>query len=360
MISMTTTTFIVSTRRLNNSLKANTKKQGVLLINLGTPKSTSPEDVGIYLKEFLMDPLVIDIPYLARWILVNWLVIPKRKFASAKLYENIWTAKGSPLLFHSEDLTRELGKALDMPVWLAMRYGQPSIESAIDKVRASGVTDLIVVPLYPQYSLSATESSIVQVKKLLHQHGLGQLNVDFLPAFYNEDTYLDAVAEISKPYLDDFAPDKVLFSFHGLPERHVKKTDLSGNHCLQLEGCCEVLIPANKNCYRAQSFWTAKWLAKRLGIKDYVVGFQSRLGRTPWIQPYSDHFYESLPKEGVKRLAVISPSFVADCLETLEEIGIRAVEQFREAGGSELLLVPSLNSNPIWVRALKTMIEERA
>lgn len=334
-------------------------KRGVLLVNLGTPNSTSPEDVGIYLKEFLMDPLVIDIPYLARWILVNWLVIPKRKFASAKLYENIWTDRGSPLLFHSEDLTRELGKILEVPVWLAMRYGKPSLDSALEKIRESGVTDLTVVPLYPQYSLSATESSVVQIKKLLQQNGMSGLTVDFLPAFYNQDSYLDAVAEISKPYLDEFAPDKVLFSFHGLPERHVKKTDLSGKHCLALEGCCEVLVPANKNCYRAQSFWTAKWLAKRLGIKDYVVGFQSRLGRTPWIRPYSDHFYESLPKEGVKRLAVLSPSFVADCLETLEEIGLRAEEQFKEAGGSELLLVPSLNAHPVWVRALKEIIEKR-
>ena len=297
--------------------------------------------MGIYLKEFLMDPLVIDIPYLPRWILINWLVIPRRKYASAKLYENIWTERGSPLLFHSEDLTRELGKALEAPVWFAMRYGQPSLESAIEKVHAAGVTDLTVVPLYPQYSLSATESSIVHVKKLIQERGMGQLSTEFLPAFYNQDSYLDAVAEISKPYLDEFRPDKVLFSFHGLPERHVKKTDLSGKHCLKLEGCCDVLLPANKNCYRAQSFWTSKWLAKRLGIKDYVVGFQSRLGGTPWIKPYSDHLYESLPQEGVKRIAVISPSFVADCLETLEEVGIRAVEQFKAAGGSELLLAVS-------------------
>ena len=186
--------------------------------------------------------------------------------------------------------------------------------------------------------------------------GWKDLELNFIPPFFDQEAYLHAVSEISRPYIDDFKPDKVLFSFHGLPERQVKKTDLTGKHCLASEGCCEILSPANRNCYRAQSFWTAKWVAKRLGLSEHLVGFQSRLGRTPWIKPFSDHLYEELPKQGVKRLAVLSPSFVADCLETLEEIGIRAKEQFTRAGGEDLILVPSLNSEQIWVEAVAKLL----
>jgi protoporphyrin/coproporphyrin ferrochelatase len=332
------------------------EKTGVLVVNLGTPKSPAPSDVGSYLREFLMDPLVIDIPWPLRWILVNVLIVPRRKVASGKLYENVWTADGSPLLTYSRDAVNALGKVLEWPVWLGMRYGEPSLSSVIESIFQAGVRRLLVFPQYPQYSLAASESSIQRVREILKSPRYSGMEVEFIPAFFDDEAYLDAVAAVSRPHLDRFQPDKVLFSFHGIPERQVKKTDPSGRHCLQSKNCCEVLVPQNRNCYRAQCFWTAKWVAKRLGLKDYVVGFQSRLSGTPWIQPYSDMYYEELPKKGVKRLAVISPSFVADCLETLEEVGIRAVEQFEEAGGEALLLVPSLNAEAAWIGAMRKIL----
>lgn len=330
----------------------------VLLINLGTPRSPAASDVGVYLKEFLMDPLVIDIPWVARAILVHCLIVPKRSHASGKLYETIWTDRGSPLLFHSEDLTSKMREKLKGErIELAMRYGSPSIRQALQRLKDAGVKRLLVVPLYPQYSLSATESSVDKVKKELEAlHFAPELT--FVPAFFNRAEYLDAVADVSRAGLNHFRWDKVLFSFHGLPERQVIKTDPSGSHCLKKSDCCERPVEANKMCYRFQCYQTAKELAKRLGIPEskYVVGFQSRLGRTPWIRPYSDELYASLAKEGVQRLAVLCPSFVADCLETLEEVSVRGQEQFKHAGGTELRLIPSLNSEPVWVDSLARMI----
>lgn len=331
---------------------------GVLLINLGTPRSPKAKDVGVYLKEFLMDPYVVDIPWLARAILVHWLIVPKRSNASGKLYESIWTDRGSPLMFHSEDLTSKMAEKLKGErIELAMRYGSPSIKQALQRHKSAGVTRLLVVPLYPQYSTSATESSVDKVKKDLEAIQYSP-EIQFVPAFYHRAEYLDAVADVSRNHLNGFRWDKVLFSFHGLPERQITKLDPTSAHCLKKSDCCERPVEANKLCYRFQSFQTAKEIAKRLGIPEskYVVGFQSRLGRTPWIKPYSDELYVSLAKEGVKRLAVFCPSFVADCLETLEEVSIRGSEQFKHAGGTELKLIPSLNSEPIWVDSLARMI----
>jgi ferrochelatase len=329
-------------------------RTGLLLINLGTPDEPTPEKVGSYLKEFLMDPLVIDIPFAFRWILVNLLIVPRRSHASAKLYEKVWDAKlGSPLLSYTRDFARKMKEAAgeDAVVTFGMRYGKPSIESAVRELLDAGVTQITAFPLYPQYSLAATESSNVEVKRVLEKLS-SSVPVKMLPAFYQDSAYLDAVAEVSRPYLER-PHDFTLFSFHGLPERQVKKTDPSGAHCLAMEECCAKTVPANSDCYRQQCFVTAHEVARRLGIeeKKYAIAFQSRLGRTPWIRPYSDHFYESLPKEGIRKVAVLCPSFVADCLETLEEVQIRGREQFVAAGGEDLFLVPSLNAEDVWVKA---------
>ncbi len=343
------------------SMDLPTPKHGVLLINLGTPESSQPKDVGIYLREFLMDPYVVDIPYIARWLLVNVGIVPRRSKASALLYQKIWTENGSPLLTHTLDLgaaVKELlkGKAV---VEAAMRYGSPSIESAIKKLLAEKIETLTVLPLYPQYSLSATESSIVKVKQVL-EHSEWKGETKFLPAFYDSKRYLDAVTEVSAPYIKQKPYDLVLFSFHGLPERQVKKTDPSGGHCLRHEACCDMSVPANKDCYRHQCFMTARKLAQQLNINPlrYSVCFQSRLGRTPWIKPYTDEFYATLPSRGIKRLVVLCPSFVADCLETLEEVAIRGKAQFQAAGGDDLFLVPSLNTSPVWVKAIAQMVAD--
>lgn len=337
------------------------KKTGILLINLGTPDSYEPEAVGKYLREFLMDPWVIDIPSPLRWILVNLLIVPRRKYDSAKLYRKVWMAEGSPLLHHSLELTRRLCKELsDYPVSFGMRYGQPSIESALSELRAAGASQIFAIPLYPQYSLAATESS-VRFTQSLAEKLCPEVELKFMPAFYGEDEYLDATAKVTAAALGQINYDLLLFSFHGLPERQVKKTDKSGRHCLMVENCCDQISDVNRDCYRAQSYATARELVRRLGVpsEKYRVGFQSRLKGAPWIQPFSDEFYRNLPKTGIKRLAVACPSFVADCLETLEEVQMRGNEEFRAHGGESLHLIPSLNAEPVWVSNLAKMIRRQ-
>ena len=329
-------------------------KIGLLLVNLGTPESPSPKDVGVYLREFLMDPLVIDIPAFYRFLLVNFLIVPFRSRSSASLYQKVWTDRGSPLLFHSQDLTEKVSQEVGehATTRLAMRYGNPSIREGLEAFHREGIRRVVVFPLYPQYSLAATESSVQKVRSVAKAEGW-QFDFEFVPPFYIEKAFIDAFEEVGRPFIDK-GFDKVLFSFHGLPERQVKKTDPSGQYCLEQKSCCEKIVSENVLCYRAHCYATARELARRFSLsdRDYVIGFQSRLGRTPWIQPYSDKFYETLPAEGVKRLLVFSPSFVADCLETLEEIAIRGNEQFRENGGEKIELVPSLNSEDIWVKAV--------
>jgi len=308
-----------------------------------------------------MDPYVIDIPWVPRWLFVNLAIVPKRAHSSSGLYAKVWTEAGSPLLVHTLELGRQVQVALGdtAAVEVAMRYGKPSISEGIDRLLAVGVEHLTVLPLYPQYSLAATESSIGKVKEVLASRGWkGELRL--LPAFHDSEAYLNAVTEVSAPYLQKRPVDLVLFSFHGLPERQLKKSDATGTYCLASETCCDVPTAANRNCYRHQCYMTAKSLAQRLNINPlrYSVCFQSRLGRTPWIKPYTDHFYEALPSRGIKRLAVLCPSFVADCLETLEEVAIRGQAQFRAAGGDDLFLVPSLNSSAVWVKAVAGMVSK--
>lgn len=336
------------------------KKKGLLLINLGTPDSYEPDHVGKYLREFLMDPLVIDIPKVFRWILVNILIVPRRSHESSKLYKKVWMKEGSPLLVHTQALEKKIRQRLSerYEVVAAMRYGKPSITLAVQELKKKGVEEVLVLPLYPQYSLAATKSSIQKTKEVF-QKIFPEAKCEFISYFYQNEFYLDAVAEVTKKHLKDFSWDCVLFSFHGLPERQVKKTDSTGQHCLKSKTCCDEINEANRFCYRAQSYATARALAKKLGLREdqYEVGFQSRLKGAPWIQPFSDEFYREFPKRGVKKLAVVSPSFVADCLETLEEIQMRGKEEFVENGGEDLLLIPSLNSELPWVEAVCQMIQ---
>jgi len=335
--------------------------QGVLLINLGTPDAPETGAVRRYLHEFLGDPRVLDIPPLGRAALLYGVILPFRPQRSAEAYRKIWMPQGSPLLVHGNALRDRLQDALG-PGWaveLGMRYGRPSLASAIEKLRGRGVQELTVVPLYPQYASSSTGSSLERVYRLVGEAwNVEALRV--LPPFYGRPEFLDAFADVGRPVLAEARADHVLFSFHGLPERQVKKSDPTGAHCLQRADCCDVQVPANRWCYRMQCFFTARELAQRLGLElgRWTVTFQSRLGRTPWIRPYTDVVIPELARKGVKRLAVFCPAFVADCLETLEEIGIRAKDQFLASGGEALTLVPSLNAHPSWVRGLTKMVRE--
>ncbi len=332
--------------------------RGLLLINLGTPDAATSSAVRRYLREFLSDPRVIDISPAARWLLLNLFILPTRPGRSAAAYRKVWTVQGSPLLFHGAELARSLSRELqgEFEVELAMRYGNPSIRGALHRLRSRGARELTVLPLYPQYAASTTSSSLEKVYQVLSE-SWDVAPVRVAPPFFDDPAFLDAFAEVARPVLDASRAERVLFSFHGLPERQIKKSDPSGRHCLFSADCCGKLMEVNGSCYRAQSFFTARSLAERLGLSapNYAVCFQSRLGRSPWIKPYTDLLLPELAASGVKRVAVMCPAFVADCLETLEEIGIRARESFKAAGGEELTLVPSLNAHPSWVRAVAAM-----
>jgi ferrochelatase len=329
-------------------------RTGLLLINLGTPNAPTPAAVRRYLREFLGDPRVLDIGAVGRALLLNLIILPFRPARSAAAYAKVWDAeRGSPLLYHSRDLAAAVAERLgpDWHVELAMRYGRPSIEAALDAFAASEVERIVVLPLFPQYASSSTGTAQARVMQLAGE----RWNVpplDFVPAFYDDPGFLSAFEQVTRPVLAEFRPDHVLFSFHGLPVRQVVKTDRTGTVCFQRETCCDEL--RNPSCYRAQSFATARALARRLELASerYTICFQSRLGRTPWIEPYTDHAIDRLGQSGTKRVAVVCPAFVADCLETVEEIGIRAREQFKRAGGEELVLVPSLNATAPWVDAI--------
>jgi ferrochelatase len=335
------------------------EKTGLLLINLGTPDGADPTSVRRYLREFLNDPRVVDIPAIGRWLLLNLIILPFRPAKSAHAYQKVWMKEGSPLLVHSlalrDRMREEMGAGWQ--VELGMRYGNPSISHATNALLAAGVTRIVAAPLFPQYASSSTGSAVEELYRSIGRRW-NVPSVSVLPPFYAEPGFLDAFATIGQRHVSAFRPDHVLFSFHGLPERQIQKSDDSGGHCLQTEDCCAHHSAVNRNCYRAQSFATAKALAQRLALPEsgWSVSFQSRLGRSPWIRPHTDVVLPELAARGVRRVLVFCPAFVADCLETLEEISIRAKEQFLSVGGEDLLLVPSLNSDPAWVRALADLV----
>lgn len=331
-------------------------KQGILLVNLGTPDVPTASALKPYLTQFLLDRFVLDVPFLWRWFLVKVLIVPKRSHQSAEAYQNIWTERGSPLLFHTQDLCKKVGQLFpSTPVVFGMRYGKPSLEKALRDLKAQGVNDVLMLPLYPQYSEAANRSSIDEVKKIAKKF---QQRVTAIQDFYSHPAYLAAVTEVSKPFL--IQPyDYVLFSYHGLPERQLKKLNST---CRCDSNCCTKITKQNSNCYRAQCYATTEFLKDRLQIPTgkYGTSFQSRLGSTPWIKPYTDQMYVELARQGKKRILVMCPSFVADCLETLEEIAMRGKEDFIKEGGEDLQLIPSLNSEDIWAQAVKEIILTRS
>ena len=327
-------------------------KKAALLLNLGSPASTSIPDVRDYLREFLMDERVIDKGLLARWFIVNCLILPKRPKDTAAAFQRIWTEEGSPLITMSEKLRDRVADQLDFPVYLGMRYGQPSIPAVVDQILADGVDELFAIPLYPHYAASSYETAAVRLEEVIKGKG-AKLKTTLMPAFYGDDDYLDALVETAK---DDLTRDyeHLLISFHGIPIRHLRKADPSGSHCQMVENCCETAHPCHKTCYRYQSLETAWRFVKKAGIPEdkWSFSFQSRIGRDPWMEPYSDQEIERLAKEGKKKLLVICPAFVADCLETLEEISMEGKEIFLEHGGEEFHQIPCLNDHPKWIDLL--------
>ena len=330
-------------------------KRGVLLVNLGSPRSPSVGDVRRYLRQFLMDGRVLDVPYLPRFFLVNFCILPFRPKQSAEAYKTIWWPEGSPLVVLTRRLAAKVAPRLGMPLEIAMRYQEPSIGSAVQRLASQGVQDLLLVPLFPHYAMSSYETAVEEVKLRANESGISNLRV--LPPFYNHPDYISALVASAREDLER-GYDHLLFSFHGLPERHLKKSDPTGCHCLATPNCCQTPSLAHATCYRAQCFQTVEAFVRKAGVTRYSVSFQSRLGKDPWLRPYTDHEIVRFAQEGKKRLLVICPAFVSDCLETIEEIGIRAKESFLEAGGKEFHLIPCLNEHPLWLAALKGMIEQ--
>ena len=332
--------------------------KAVLLVNLGSPDSCEVGDVRQYLDEFLMDSNVIDVPWLLRAIIVKGLILPSRPKDSAKAYKKIWTVNGSPLIVISNKVKDKLKNHIDLPIELGMRYGNPSIASAIKNLKEDNpeLEQLLLVPLYPHYAMSSFGTVVDKVRGELSDR-YPEIKLDILSNFYNNKLYINALSEGIKPFIVD-GFDHILFSYHGLPERHLKKTDPTKEHCLKVENCCIDESPAHQYCYRHQVFETTRLTIEALGIslEKYSISFQSRLGRDKWLDPNTETHLPKLANAGVKKLLVVCPAFVSDCLETLEEIGIRGKEAFLSAGGEELILIPCLNDKQIWIETLANWI----
>lgn len=339
------------------------RPNGVLLIQLGTPDSTEVSDVRSYLREFLSDPRVLDIPAPARALLLNAVILPFRPRRSAEQYEKIWTEAGSPLTLHTERLAIALQESLGdgYRVAYGMRYKNPPLEMAVEELVAANCERIVVLPLFPQYASASTGSALEAALTAI----CGRWNVPEVATvgdFYDDPGFIRSVAAVARPHLDSFQPDHVLLSYHGLPEKQVKKSDPTGLWCLASESCCDRIVDANRYCYRAQCFATTRTVAAELDLAQgrFSTTFQSRLAGQKWIEPYTDVELVGLYKAGVRRLAVLTPSFTADCLETLEEIGIRLREQWANLGSDEFLLIPCVNADPVWVSAVAGLVRKAA
>lgn len=328
-------------------------------MNLGSPDSTEVKDVKRYLDEFLMDERVIDKPWLLRALLVKGIIVPFRAPKSAEAYRSIWTKEGSPLILLTEQLAKALDEQIEEPVVIAMRYGNPSPKAAFDALVAAhpDLEEVVAVPMYPHYAMSSYETAVAYANEV-HEKGGYAFKLTTIKPYYDHPDYIEALAESIRPSLaQDF--DHILLSYHGVPERHIRKGDITGSHCLKVANCCETPSAAHQYCYRHQCLITSKLVMEKLGVpqEKWSMSFQSRLGRDPWLQPYTAKRFEELPKAGVKKLLVACPAFISDCLETLEEIAEEGKEIFEHNGGEHFQMIPCLNVHPLWVKALAKWIE---
>lgn len=337
-------------------------KTGVLIVNLGTPDTPNVPDVRKYLREFLMDARVIDIPYTNRWLLINLIIAPFRSPKSAKVYRELWTEQGSPLKIYGERNEKQLQEALgnQYVVKLAMRYQNPSIEKSLKELQAMGLSKIIVVPFFPQYASASTGSVYEEVMRVIGQW-LVIPQLRFVNYFYNHPKFIKAFADNGRKYLEKGNYEYVVFSYHGLPERQMTKADCTGHTCKLDNTCCSTIHAFNQHCYRASCYETTRLLVKELGLKEgtYTTSFQSRLGKEPWIQPYTDNVVKELAQQGIKRVLAYSPAFVADCLETTIEVAEEYREMFEEQGGEHWQLVESLNDSAEWIDLLTDLVKEQ-
>ncbi len=333
--------------------------KGVLLVNLGSPDSPTPKDVKPYLDEFLMDERVIDVNSVLRNIIVRGIILNTRPKRSAEAYAKIWWEEGSPLIVISERFTEKVRQQTSLPIALGMRYGSMTIKNALQELQGKEVDEVLLVPLYPHYAMSSYETVVVKAMEVQQEHFPG-MHLTTLPAFYSNADYIKILSKSIAEGLKGFEYDHILFSYHGIPERHIKKSDPTKFHC-KIDGqCCKTNSVAHHTCYKHQCLDTTKLVKEALGLDEEKISssFQSRLGSDPWLQPFTDKEFERLAKEGKKRLAVITPAFVSDCLETLEEIAMEGKEQFQKAGGEEYIHIPCLNDRDDWAGLMATWIKE--
>jgi ferrochelatase len=333
--------------------------KGVLLVNLGSPESPTAKDVKPYLDEFLMDKYVIDVPFLLRALLVRGIILQTRPKKSAAAYARIWWEEGSPLVVISKRMHKKVQEKSSIPVALAMRYGTMTIEKGLRELREKGVTEVLLLALYPQYAMAST-TTIWELADELVCTKFPEMKLTKVPAFYNKPDYIQALANSIKKHLDTFEYDHLLFSYHGIPKRHIRKTDVTKSHCAIDGSCCNTPSPAHEFCYRHQCYETTKQVVKLLGIPEgkYSQTFQSRLAGDKWLTPYTDVEINKMPEKGIKKLAVVTPAFVSDCLETLEEIAMEANEQFLHHGGEEFLAIPCMNDDDEWCGVVANWIKE--
>lgn len=335
--------------------------KGVLFVNLGSPDSPEPKDVKKYLGEFLMDERVIDVPLIARTILVKGIILNTRPKTSAKAYKKIWWEEGSPLIVLSERLQNKVQEHTDLPVALGMRYGSMTMLKGFQELVDKGVTEVLLFPLYPQFAMATTETITVLAEKIKQEH-FPDLKIESVPAFYNKTDYIDVLASSIKRHLEGKNYEHLLFSYHGVPERHIRKSDITKSHCKIDGSCCATASKAHEFCYRHQCKEVTRLVGEKLGFQEgsFSTSFQSRLGFDPWLQPYTDRTIERLGKEGVKNMAIVTPAFVSDCLETLEEIAMEGEEIFHEVGGKGFTTIPCLNDDAEWVALIAKWIHNWA
>ena len=336
--------------------------KGVLMVNLGSPDSTNNEDVRDYLDEFLMDERVIDLPKWFRTFLVKGIILKTRPKKSAEAYRKIWWDDGSPLIVLSKKLQEKVQNKVSIPIQLAMRYGNPSIKTGMENLKQLGVTDVLIIPLYPQFAMATTETILVLAEKLQKEY-FPEIQLTSLPSFYNHPDYIRVLGNSIQEKLQGTNWEHLLFSYHGVPERHIRKSDVTKSHCKMDGKCCFEDSPAHQYCYRHQCEMTSIKVAEYLELKEgsYSTSFQSRVSILgSWLKPYTDKTVEKFAKKGIKELAIATPAFVSDCLETLEEIGMEAAEDFEKNGGKHLHVIPCINDRDEWVRVLSRWVDEWA
>lgn len=333
--------------------------KGVLLVNLGSPESPTAKDVKPYLDEFLMDRFVIDVPFLLRSLLVRGVILQTRPKKSAAAYARIWTDEGSPLIVISKKMHEKVQDLVDIPIALSMRYGKMTILKGLQELHDKGVDEVMLFPLYPQHAMASTTTIVVLAEELRAKY-FPEMKFTVVPAFYNKPDYIQALANSIKKHLDGFEYDHLLFSYHGIPKRHIRKTDITKSHCKIDFSCCHTPSVAHEFCYSHQCYETTKQVVKLLGIPEgkYSQTFQSRLAGDKWLTPYTDVEVNKMPEKGIKKLAVVTPAFVSDCLETLEEIAMEASHEFKVHGGEDFMAIPCMNDGDEWCSTVAGWIKD--